>query len=152
MVNFKLYGCNTTLENHKEHFNSQYWLVHFIMDMHRHEPKMLPKFVYSCHFNIHTQLGRGDGSPKIKPVVNVLLKTVQVPRPRNKTISQRDNFLDSKWNFEQEWAVVVAQLVKRSLSTTEICRSNPVIGQILSTNCILVKTKIKKKSPGMAQF
>ena len=120
------------------------------MDMHRYEPKMLPKFVYSCHVNIQThcaQLGRGDGSPKIKPVVNVLLKTVQVARPRNKTISQRDNFLDSKRNFEQEWAVVVAQLVKRSLSTPEICRSNPVIGQILSTNCILVKTKIKKKRP-----
>ena len=47
-------------------------------------------------------------------------------------------------------AVVVAQLVERSLTTSEILSSNPVIGKILSTNCIIEKTKIKKKRQGMA--
>ena len=51
------------------------------------------------------------------------------------------------------WAMVVAQLVKRSLPTSEIRGSNPVIGKILSTklftNCIIEKTKIKKKRPGI---
>ena len=46
-------------------------------------------------------------------------------------------------------AVVVAQLVERLLPTLEICGSNPIIGKILSTklstNCIIEKTKIKKK-------
>ena len=49
--------------------------------------------------------------------------------------------------------LVVAQLVERSLLTPEIRGSNPVIGEILSTNlsanCITEKTKIKKKRPGM---
>ena len=49
-------------------------------------------------------------------------------------------------------AVVVAQLVERSLPTSEICSSNPEIGKILSTNCIIEKTKIKKKRPGMAHL
>ena len=52
------------------------------------------------------------------------------------------------------WAVVVDQLVEQSLPTPEIRGSNPVIGKILSTqlstNCIIEKTKIKKRMPGMA--
>ena len=48
------------------------------------------------------------------------------------------------------WAVVVAQLVEQSLSIPEIRVSNPDIGIIISTNCIIDKTKIKKKRPGMA--
>ena len=47
------------------------------------------------------------------------------------------------------WAVVVAQLVERSLTTPEICNSNPDIVKILSTNCTIEKAKIKKKRPGM---
>ena len=35
----------------------------------------------------------------------------------------------------QIWAVVVAQLVERSLLTPEIRGLNPKIGKILSTNC-----------------
>ena len=48
------------------------------------------------------------------------------------------------------WAVVVAQLVERSLPTPEIGGSNPDIGKTLSTNCTLEKTNIMKKRPGMA--
>ena len=48
--------------------------------------------------------------------------------------------------------MVVAQLVERSLLTPEICGLNPVNGKILSTNCLIEKTKIKKKRPGMAHL
>ena len=52
-------------------------------------------------------------------------------------------------------AVVVAQLVKRSIPTPEVRGSFP-IGDInidqYSTNCNVEKTKIKKKRPGMAHF
>ena len=52
------------------------------------------------------------------------------------------------------WAVVVAQLVVRSPPTLGIHGSNPVISKILytnfSANCMIEKTKIKKKRPGMA--
>ena len=48
--------------------------------------------------------------------------------------------------------MVVAQLVERSLPTPEIGGSNPDIGKVLSTNCTLEKTKIKKKRPGMAHL
>ena len=51
-----------------------------------------------------------------------------------------------------KWEVIVAQLVKRSLPTPEIRGSNPDIGEILSTNCTLQKTKIKKKRQGMAHL
>ena len=55
-----------------------------------------------------------------------------------------------------ESAVVVAQLVEWSILTPEARGSNPVIGKILSTklttNCIIEKTKIKKKWPGMAHL
>ena len=44
--------------------------------------------------------------------------------------------------------MAVAQLVERSLPTPEIRGLNPVISKILSTNCIIEKTKIKKKRPG----
>ena len=44
-------------------------------------------------------------------------------------------------------AVVVAQLVERSIPTLEIRSWNPDIDKILSTNCIIEKTKIKKKRP-----
>ena len=42
--------------------------------------------------------------------------------------------------------MVVAQLVERSLPTPEIRGSNPGTGEILSTNCALEKTKIKKEA------
>ena len=52
-------------------------------------------------------------------------------------------------------AVVVAQLVERSLPTPEVRGSIP-IGDInidqYSTNCNLEKTKIKKKRPGKAHL
>ena len=54
-------------------------------------------------------------------------------------------------------AVVVAQLVERSLPTSEIRGSNPDNGKIfyirISTNCNKIeKTKIKGKRPGMAHL
>ena len=49
-------------------------------------------------------------------------------------------------------AVIVAQLIERSLLTPEIRGSNLDIGKILSTNCTIDKTKIKKKRPGMAHL
>ena len=53
-------------------------------------------------------------------------------------------------------AVVVAQLVERSLPTPEIRGTNPIIGKVLSTNCKLkwkVKNKEKrKKRPYMAHL
>ena len=50
-------------------------------------------------------------------------------------------------------AVVVAQLVERSLPTPEIRGSNPNIGKIYLPIVIkLKKTKIKKKRPGMAHL
>ena len=53
-------------------------------------------------------------------------------------------------------AVVVAQLVERSLLIPEVCGLNPVIGKIyiehlFTDNCV-EKMKIKKKKPGMAHF
>ena len=48
------------------------------------------------------------------------------------------------------WAVVVAQLVEWLLLTPEIPYSNSDMGIILSTNCTIEKTKVKKKRPGMA--
>ena len=44
----------------------------------------------------------------------------------------------------------MAQLAEWSLLTPEVRRSNPDISEILSTNCTLEKTKIKKKRQGMA--
>ena len=49
-------------------------------------------------------------------------------------------------------AVVVAQLVERSLPTPENHGSNSDMGKIVSTNCTIKKTKIKKKKPGMAHL
>ena len=49
-------------------------------------------------------------------------------------------------------AVVVAQLVERSLPTPEIRGSNQDIGKFLSTSCTIEKTKIKKKRLGMAHL
>ena len=49
-------------------------------------------------------------------------------------------------------AVVVAQLVERSIPTPEIRSWNPDIDKILSTNCINEKTNKKKKRPGMAHL
>ena len=43
-------------------------------------------------------------------------------------------------------AVVVAQLVQRSLPTPEIRSSNPDTGEILSTNCKFEKTNIKEEA------
>ena len=53
-------------------------------------------------------------------------------------------------------AVVVAQMVERSIPTPEVHGSNPVVGKLYITytytvNCI-EKTKIMKKRPGMAHF
>ena len=67
---------------------------------------------------------------------------------------QRMFFILSKQE-SVSWAVVVAQLVERSLPTPEVRGSIP-IGDInidqYSTNCNLEKTKIKKKRPGMAHL
>ena len=50
-------------------------------------------------------------------------------------------------------AVVVAQLVARSLPTPEIHGSNPFIGKIVSTNCtIKIKTKMLENRPGMSHL
>ena len=57
-----------------------------------------------------------------------------------------------KSNLGETRAVVVAQLVERSLVTPEICGSNPDISKILSTKCTIEKTKIKKKSLGMVNL
>ena len=46
------------------------------------------------------------------------------------------------------WAVVVAQLVERSLPIPEVRGSNPVIEYLLST----VLKDEKKKRPGMGHF
>ena len=56
-----------------------------------------------------------------------------------------------KWDS----AVVVAQLVERSLPITEVRSSNPAIGKnyiehLFTVDCF-EKTKIKKKRPGTAQ-
>ena len=52
-------------------------------------------------------------------------------------------------------AVVKAQLVEWSLQTQDVCSLNPFIGKLnfehlFTVNCF-VKTKIKKKTPGMAR-
>ena len=46
----------------------------------------------------------------------------------------------------------MAQLVEQSLLTPEIRGLNPDIGKILSTNCTIEKTKIKKKRSGMTHL
>ena len=56
------------------------------------------------------------------------------------------------------WAVVVAQLVERSLPIPEVRRSNPVIGKnflywtVVYCQLCIEKTKIKEKRPRMAHF
>ena len=61
----------------------------------------------------------------------------------------------SSMNMAKALAVVVAQLVERSLPTPEIRGSIPIsdinIDQY-STNCNSEKTKIKKKRPGKAHL
>ena len=47
-------------------------------------------------------------------------------------------------NMQPYMAVVEAHLVERSLPTPEIRSSNPVIGQILSTNCTITNRKEKE--------
>ena len=54
-----------------------------------------------------------------------------------------------KVNKHTSRAVVVAQLVERLLPTPEIYSLIPDIGKILSTNCTIEKTKLKKKRLGM---
>ena len=49
-------------------------------------------------------------------------------------------------------AVVVIQLVEQSLPTPEVCGLNADIGKTLSTNCTIQKTKVKKKTLGMAHL
>ena len=49
-------------------------------------------------------------------------------------------------------AAVVALLVERSLMTPEIHSSNPDIGKLLSYNCTIEKTGIKKRRQGMAHL
>ena len=48
--------------------------------------------------------------------------------------------------------MVVAQLIDRSLPTSDIRCSNPDNGKILSTNCAIEEAKMKKKRPGMAHL
>ena len=53
------------------------------------------------------------------------------------------------------WEVVVAQLVERSILTLEARGLNPVIGKNLYRTFTVnytIKTKIKKKRPGMAHL
>ena len=65
----------------------------------------------------------------------------------------------SKLQRSMTWALVVAQLVERSLPTPEVCGSYPVTSKFLywtfnclpTVNCI-ENTKIKKKRPGMVLF
>ena len=49
-------------------------------------------------------------------------------------------------------AVVVVQLVERSLPTSEVHISNPIIAKLLCTVNCNEKTKLKKQRPGMAHF
>ena len=59
-------------------------------------------------------------------------------------------------NFSENWIVVVAQLVERSLLTPEIRGSNPKIGKVLSTTTKLNRKDENKKeacnSPSLKQF
>ena len=59
-------------------------------------------------------------------------------------------------NIVTRWAVVVAQLVERSLPTPEVCGSNPVIVTYLYWTFVYCqlywKDKNKEKRPGMAHF
>ena len=43
-------------------------------------------------------------------------------------------------------------MVKQSLQTPKVRGLNPDIGKMLSTNCTIEKTKLKKKRPGMAHL
>ena len=73
-------------------------------------------------------------------------------------LSKSTHTLVHSWTNKQiyeVWAVVVAQLVERSLSIPEVHGLNLVIDKKLywtyTVNCI-EKTKIKKKRPGTAHF
>ena len=53
------------------------------------------------------------------------------------------------------WAVIVAQLVERSLTTPEVRGLNPIIGKFLCrafVYCELYCIEKTKKRPGMAHF
>ena len=63
----------------------------------------------------------------------------------------------NKWTYSifLVSAVVVPQLAKHLLPMSEVCGSNPVIGQNLYRTCLLLtaeKTKIKEKRMGMAHW
>ena len=51
--------------------------------------------------------------------------------------------------YQRDWAVIVAQLEKRSLLTSQIHVLNPDFGKFLCDNWTIEKTKITKKEPGM---
>ena len=62
--------------------------------------------------------------------------------------------LSVNWRYLPSWAVVVALLVERSLPTSEVRCSNPVIGKKLKcafTVIFIEKTKIKKQA-GIGPF
>ena len=58
----------------------------------------------------------------------------------------------AKFKLSLTWAVVVADLVERSLPTQKIRRSNPDIDKILSTICTIEITKIKNMRLGMTHL
>ena len=53
---------------------------------------------------------------------------------------------------DNNWAMVVTQLVERSLQTPEIFGSNPIIVKVLNTKLKIEKTKILKKRLEMAHL
>ena len=57
-----------------------------------------------------------------------------------------------KTKLIDQLAVVVAQLEEWPLLTPELHGLNPEMGKVVSTNCTLEKTKIKKKRRGMAHL
>ena len=79
--------------------------------------------------------------------------SIQHHVPRSFDLYTEHRIFLSKKSFPR--AVVVAQLVKRSLSIPEVRGSSPVIGKHLywtfTVNCIN-KTKIKKKRPGLPRI
>ena len=69
--------------------------------------------------------------PFLLPLSFSFYRTLQPIQPEIKDVKLR--------------AVVVAQLLERSLPTQEIRGSNSTLGKILSTNCVIEKTKKEKK-------
>ena len=99
---------------------------------------------YSVKEEERETVREGERSEFINFCHFLLFRGHAVPSHKNSTKLNQKNVTSTS---ESTWAVVVAQLVERSLAIPKVCSSNPVISKLLYRTFVycIVKTKIKKK-------